>query len=102
MQKQNPFFSELKMYRLLQKIAKNLNTLHPRKSSSNYPKLPEEPTTCCMSGCANCVWIEYANSVREILSDYDSNETIKVVLEKVQDPNMRAFLAMELKSKIIK
>ncbi|XP_011875786.1 PREDICTED: uncharacterized protein LOC105566410 isoform X2 [Vollenhovia emeryi] len=55
-----------------------------------------EPTNCCMSGCANCVWIRYAERLSSAMerSDVDLQRTI---LEKVQDPNMRAFLAMELR-----
>lgn len=55
-----------------------------------------EPTNCCMSGCANCVWIKYAERLSNAIekSDVDLQRTI---FEKVQDPNMRAFLAMELR-----
>ncbi|KAL5245200.1 hypothetical protein ACI65C_012610 [Semiaphis heraclei] len=63
------------------------------------PELPEEPMTCCMSGCANCVWIEYADKVRSILANSDNKQVSKMVLDKIQDPNMKAFLSMELKSK---
>jgi len=63
----------------------------------NDPALPEEPTTCCMSGCANCVWIEYAQEVSKILGD--GGESAKErIMKKVQDPNLRAFLLLELKS----
>lgn len=61
-----------------------------------------EPTNCCMSGCANCVWIKYAERLSDTMerSDVDLQRTI---FEKVQDPNMRAFLAMELRCrKLIK
>ncbi|TGZ48852.1 Uncharacterized protein DBV15_08106 [Temnothorax longispinosus] len=54
-----------------------------------------EPTNCCMSGCTNC---ELSNVIER--SDIDLQKTI---FEKVQDPNMRAFLAMELRCrKLIK
>lgn len=58
--------------------------------------LPEEPTTCCMSGCANCVWIEYADQVSKMFKS--GEKAREVVLSKVSDPNMKAFLLMELKS----
>lgn len=56
----------------------------------------EEPTTCCMSGCANCVWIEYAEKLSTLVKGSQS-EVQKVIMEKVQDPNMKAFLSMELR-----
>lgn len=60
--------------------------------------LPEEPSNCCMSGCANCVWIEYANKLTEIFKDEGENAKL-IILEKVKDPNMKAFLLIELKPK---
>lgn len=56
----------------------------------------EEPTTCCMSGCANCVWIQYAEKLSETMNG-SSEEVQKIIMEKVTDPNMRAFLSMELR-----
>ncbi|KAJ8664349.1 hypothetical protein QAD02_006011 [Eretmocerus hayati] len=58
----------------------------------------EEPTTCCMSGCANCVWIEYAEKLSQVLKD-SPGDVQKLIMEKVQDPNMRAFLSMELRTR---
>lgn len=72
---------------------------HRKASSKHTPELPEEPTTCCMSGCANCVWIEYADTVKNILKDCDNKQVTKMILDKIQDPNMKAFLSIELKSK---
>ncbi|KZC05711.1 PREDICTED: oxidoreductase-like domain-containing protein 1 [Dufourea novaeangliae] len=55
-----------------------------------------EPTNCCMSGCANCVWIQYAEKLSDTLEKSDANLQ-KLIIEKVQDPNMKAFLKMELR-----
>jgi len=70
-----------------------------RVCSKRPPELPEEPTTCCMSGCANCVWIEYAERMKRALADSDSERVARMVMDKIQDPNMKAFLAMEFKSR---
>ena len=61
----------------------------------------EEPTNCCMSGCANCVWIQYAEKLSETF-DGSTPDIQKQILEKVTDPNMRAFLSMELRIRNIK
>lgn len=55
-----------------------------------------EPTNCCMSGCPNCVWIEYAEKLSSFLKDNPA-DIQKMIMEKVQDPNMKAFLSMELR-----
>ncbi|XP_012534353.1 uncharacterized protein LOC105835516 [Monomorium pharaonis] len=61
-----------------------------------------EPTNCCMSGCTNCVWIKYAERLSNMI-EKSNIDLQKAIFEKVQDPNMRAFLAMELRCrKLIK
>ena len=56
----------------------------------------KEPTTCCMSGCANCVWLEYAETISKFLKE-NEEDVQKIISERVKDPNMRAFLEMELR-----
>lgn len=68
-------------------------------SKSSPQELPEEPTTCCMSGCANCVWIEYAEKLKKLMADSDSKRVAQIIVDKIKDPNMKAFLSVELKSK---
>lgn len=59
-------------------------------------EIPDPPTTCCMSGCPNCVWIEYAEKLTKICND--GGETAqKEIMEKVTDSNMLAYLSMELR-----
>ncbi|KAJ8984670.1 hypothetical protein NQ317_015761 [Molorchus minor] len=62
---------------------------------------PEEPSTCCMSGCANCVWIEYAEALTEYFKD-GGDQALKEINEKVTDPNIKSFLLHELRMRNIK
>lgn len=60
-------------------------------------QLPPEPDNCCMSGCANCVWIQYAKDLTDLYQD--SGGTAKqIILEKIKDPTMQVFIKMELTS----
>ncbi|KAK7870330.1 hypothetical protein R5R35_003718 [Gryllus longicercus] len=63
---------------------------------SNDVEVPEPPTTCCNSGCDSCVWIEYAE---ELLKKCKNGGDIakNVIIQKVTDPSMKAFLLAELK-----
>lgn len=60
-------------------------------------QIPSVPTNCCMSGCANCVWIKYAEELSGKLND-GSEQARQIIMKEVQDPNMRAFLEMELRN----
>ncbi|CAH1389835.1 unnamed protein product [Nezara viridula] len=78
------------------------NIINSSKDSKNskdtqIPHIPEPPTNCCMSGCANCVWIKYAEDLSKIFDDAE-NKVKEIILSKVDDPNMKAFLLMELRS----
>lgn len=58
--------------------------------------LLEPPTTCCMSGCNNCVWIAYAEELARLSKD--GGVEARLVIDKhVTDPLLKAFLLMELK-----
>jgi hypothetical protein len=76
-------------------LKKDSDIKSPSKKALSIIDIPE-PTNCCMSGCVNCVWIEYAEKLSSILK-HSPNDIQKIILEKVQDPNMRAFLISELK-----
>lgn len=60
------------------------------------PDLLEPPTNCCMSGCGNCVLIEYAEKLTKHFKD-GGEKAQKIILEKIDDPNMKAFLLTELR-----
>ena len=72
-------------------------------SPSVQPPVPTLPGPCCMSGCANCVWLDYAE---EMVTYYQSlgkkmelTELLHTLEDNVDDPMVKAFLKMELKSK---
>ncbi|KAL7633955.1 UNVERIFIED_CONTAM: hypothetical protein RMT77_015916 [Armadillidium vulgare] len=59
----------------------------------------EPPTNCCMSGCPNCVWLEYADTLRaHYIEGNKVEETLKEVIEReVDDPSLKAYLLFELR-----
>uniref|UniRef100_A0AC34Q6N1 Oxidoreductase-like domain-containing protein n=1 Tax=Panagrolaimus sp. JU765 TaxID=591449 RepID=A0AC34Q6N1_9BILA len=82
-------------------------------TSSTFPQ-PPDPLSCCGSGCANCVWIQYADEIsayfdqpkvqpsnaHKILNKY---KAVKEEMEKnVEDENLRSYLLMEIKAKLAK
>ncbi|XP_054089053.1 oxidoreductase-like domain-containing protein 1 isoform X2 [Zeugodacus cucurbitae] len=60
-------------------------------------KLPPTPKPCCLAGCTNCVWVEYAHKLADLFHGYDEKAQ-EIVLNKVPDPVLRSFLKVELKS----
>lgn len=70
----------------------------PIKVHNKKPEFPEAPTTCCMSGCANCVWLDYAEKLTEYFKD-GGEQAMKEINEKVDDPMIKAFLLLELRTR---
>ncbi|XP_053676490.1 oxidoreductase-like domain-containing protein 1 [Anopheles nili] len=70
---------------------------HTNGSDGSIPELPPEPTTCCMSGCQNCVWIQYAADLTKILND-GGDKARDIVLQKISDPSLKMFLKIELQN----
>ena len=64
---------------------------------------PSLPTTCCMSGCANCVWLDYADAMVAFYSARGEGVSLEDLLttmrSNVDDPMVKTFIEMELKSK---
>ena len=67
---------------------------------------PELPTTCCNSGCSNCVWLDYADAMVAFYSARGQgvalNDLLATMRSNVDDPMVKTFIEMELKSKFKK
>ena len=79
-----------------------LNKKYYCSTSSNIP--PEPPTTCCMSGCANCVWLDHAEDLIEFYDKKGLNKEkiLEDIESQVSDPMIKAFVKLEIKSRILK
>jgi len=55
---------------------------------------PEPPTTCCMTGCQNCVWIRYAEELTEYYKD--GGELAKHAIDQISDESIKTFIRMAL------
>nr|CDS31937.1 geranylgeranyl transferase type I beta subunit [Hymenolepis microstoma] len=74
--------------------------------------MPPHPGECCVSGCVNCIWIDYANC----LLDYHFNrldnkaeahanlksllETIRREMSEIEDASVRDFILSEIDIRI--
>lgn len=69
------------------------------------PKPPQPPAAelCCMSGCASCVWMVYADELMQFYRDGRGKDKVAIIDEVsklIEDPSMREYIIMELKSRI--
>ena len=61
---------------------------------------PQIPTCCCMSGCANCVYIQYA---MEMANYFKVNGTTALkVIDAIEDETLKAFLKVEIEHILLK
>ncbi|XP_038211926.1 uncharacterized protein LOC119832334 [Zerene cesonia] len=63
--------------------------------------LNEPPTACCQSGCANCVFIVWAEALTQKMENAGP-EIAEKILKMVDDPSMRAYLELELRMRGLK
>ncbi|XP_054763202.2 uncharacterized protein LOC129269730 [Lytechinus pictus] len=69
-------------------------TVHDDESRRKEPPVAPDPETCCESGCVNCVWIKYAEEIKDYYPDHQ--ERLKEILDLIEDYNVKMFVRMEL------
>ena len=84
-------------------VSLKLHTRVPWPTAETLPgeddvQVPEPPTTCCMSGCANCVWVEYAEELARLYKD--GGRAAEKVMKAIEDPSLKIFLSLELRDKL--
>ncbi|GAA57610.1 hypothetical protein CSKR_203915 [Clonorchis sinensis] len=81
--------------------------------STRRPPTPPEEVYCCGTGCANCVWLDYADRYFAYFLECGTdmrNATKKAELDtvvtnirehisKISDVSMRSYLMMELETR---
>jgi len=57
-----------------------------------------------MSGCANCVWLDYAEEMTQFYAskgaDMPKEDLIKEIESQLSDPMIKAFIMLELKTRL--
>lgn len=69
-------------------------------TSNSNTNPPEIPACCCMSGCANCVYIQYAAEVADYFKQ-NSTAALKFV-DSIEDETLKTFLRMEIEHILLK
>ena len=57
---------------------------------------PDPPLDCCMSGCANCVWIQYCEDLKHYFADGAGNDIAREAIDNIENEGLKMFLKVEL------
>ncbi|VDN53022.1 unnamed protein product [Dracunculus medinensis] len=69
-----------------------------RRCISSPPE-PPGPLSCCGSGCANCVWIEYGTKLVSYYSHRHIDHILNEIESQISNPVICEFIKSEIRSK---
>ena len=79
-------------------LSKVENSNDPNSQTvSSEKSLPEVPTTCCGTGCANCVWIQYVDDLNAYFKD--GGKASEEAIDQIEDENIKMLVKMELRAR---
>ena len=80
----------------------NRNVFYRTSLPPDFPL--DAPTACCMSDCANCVWLDYSEEVSKYYelkgSNLSKEEIIGDIERQLSNPMLKAFIILELEIKM--
>lgn len=79
-------------------IASRTDLVNFGTNHQSFALEPPDPTSCCGSGCANCIWIEYAAELVRHHGDRPLNEVLDEIDRVVPNTSVREFVKAEIRS----
>lgn len=70
----------------------------PAASAVDLPDAPN-PDLCCMSGCDNCVWVQYAVQL-DAYCQGRGEQGLRELDARVSDPAVRAYIRLQIRQQL--
>lgn len=70
-----------------------------RKIHQSCAPEPPDPTTCCGSGCANCVWTEYVTELMRYHNGRPLHEILDEIDRVISNIGLREFVKAEIRAR---
>ncbi|KAM3726429.1 Oxidoreductase-like domain-containing protein [Dirofilaria immitis] len=80
-------------------IPSRIKVVPERIAHKSHIPGPPDPATCCGSGCANCVWIEYVTEVIDYCRDRPLHEILDEIDELISNVGLREFVKSEIQAR---
>jgi hypothetical protein len=98
------YFKITKYFQVLRNLSESSSIKKDDKKIKDDNKIEfPDVSTCCGRGCANCVWLQYSETLlQHYKDDKISSKKLNEAIEKIDDENLKTFLRFELRDKLKK